>query len=773
MKRINRIIRLETVGPVLVTLLVLTFVVFTREFGRLAELLIRRHAELSTVGWAMLYLLPSILIFTLPFAFLIGTLIGFSRLSSDSEVVAMRAGGVSVHQMLWPVLQAGVLVTLITAGLNFFALAESNWKLRLLRHEIRGSPVFSQIKPRVFFEEFPGTLLYVEDADPRNGTWEGIFLADSTAEGEKRIILADRGRALTEEGTRRLQFHFEEGTAYGFAVDSPEEMTISRFGTLDIPLGPFDEDDDQEGDRVKRPRDKTTADLVADLRGGSDDDRRSSLVELHRRAALSLSGIIFAVLAVTLGIRAPRAGRGYGFMLSIVVAFVYYVLFATGSTLSRSEVLPIWIGVWGANLLMGGFALVTLRRADREWLLGHRIANTRPVLASLETLRRAGRSIVKASEAAGGFWSRLRAPNIRLRIARIVDLYLIRLFLLHVAATLAVVTALVCLFTFFEIIDDIVSNDIPYALVLEYFFFLQPRFLLVLIPISVLIATLVTFGSLERFNQIVAFKSCGISVYRITMPVLVMCLMITGLVFVMQEYILPYANQRQDNLRNVIKGNPVQTTQPGRRWIFGEEGRLYHYSLFGSPRNEFAGLFVYRLDLKESVLLEVDQAHRAEWDPASREWRLFNGWRRDFTADSFERFADRSLALPEKPDFFTEEVRESSKMTYLELRDYISDLQVGGLDVDYLKTELYKKLSFPIVNVIMVVLGVPFALSMGRKGAFYGVAAGILLGIVYWGTGGIFDVLGSSGLLAPTLAAWAPNVLFGGVALFFMSTVRT
>ncbi len=772
MRRLNRVIKLETRGPVLVTLVVLTFVVFTREFGRLAELLIRRHAELATVGKAVVYLLPSILIFTIPFAFLIGTLIGFSRLSSDSEIIAMRSGGVSVHQMLWPVLKTGVLVTVITAALTFVALPEANWKLRMLRHEIRVSPVFTHIKPRIFFEEFPGTLLYVEDVDPRTGTWEGIFLADSTVEGEKRIILANTGRAVAEEGTRRLQFHFEEGTAYGFAIDTPERVTISRFGTLDIPLEMTIEEEDEE--RVKRPRDKTTADLLADLRQGSDGERRSSLVELNRRAALPLSGIIFAVLAVTLGIRAPRAGRGYGVVLSIVIAFVYYVLFATGSTLSRSEVIPVGIGVWGTNIVMVGLALVTLRRADREWLMGHRLANTRPALRLMDLIRRATRFVVAALRAAGGLRSGMRRlPGVRLRIARIIDLYMVRLFLLHLLATLAVVTALVCLFTFFEIIDDIVANEIAYGLVLEYFFFLQPRFLLVLIPISILIATLVTFGSLERFNQIIAFKSCGISVYRIAMPVLVLCLLITGIVFVMQEYVLPYANQRQDNLRNIIKGNPVQTIQPGRRWIFGEEGRLYHYSLFGSPRDEFAGLFIYRLDLAESVLLEVDQAQRAEWDGALQEWMLFNGWRRDFGADSFERFVARSLALPEKPEFFAQEVRESGKMTYLELRDYISDLQIGGLDVDYLKTELYKKLSFPIVNLIMVVLGVPFALSVGRKGALYGVAAGVLLGILYWGAGGVFDVLGASGLLAPILAAWGPNVLFGSTALFLLSTVRT
>ncbi|HLV01377.1 MAG TPA: LptF/LptG family permease, partial [Acidobacteriota bacterium] len=92
---------------------------------------------------------------------------------------------------------------------------------------------------------------------------------------------------------------------------------------------------------------------------------------------------------------------------------------------------------------------------------------------------------------------------------------------------------------------------------------------------------------------------------------------------------------------------------------------------------------------------------------------------------------------------------------------------------EYLETELYKKLSFPLVTLIMTVLGVPFSLTMGRKGALYGIAAGVLIGIIYWGAFGVFDVLGSSGLLAPSLAAWGPNILFGTGAVLLLSGVKT
>ena len=112
-------------------------------------------------------------------------------------------------------------------------------------------------------------------------------------------------------------------------------------------------------------------------------------------------------------------------------------------------------------------------------------------------------------------------------------------------------------------------------------------------------------------------------------------------------------------------------------------------------------------------------------------------------------------------------------MAYGELQEYISALKQGGFEVDHLKTELYKKISFPFVNFIMSILGIPFAFTLGRKGTLYGMAAGVLLGIAYWGALGVFEVMGSSGLLSPLLAAWGPNLIFGAGGVLMLSTVRT
>jgi LPS export ABC transporter permease LptF/LPS export ABC transporter permease LptG len=754
-------------------LTVLTFVVFTREFGRLAELLIQRSAEPMTVARVVLYLLPTILVFTVPFAFLIGTLIGFSRLSSDSEVIAMRAGGVSVYQMLRPVMKVAIGVVVATAAFTFYLSPEGNWQLRLLRHNVQITPTYNQIKPRVFFEEFPNTLLYVEDIDLNTETWEGIFLADSSNPDEERVILARRGRLFSDEKGQRIQLHFESGTAYTVSQQNPERITMSRFATLDIPIDrPAGE---PEGIEVKRGRDMTLMDIVTNLRSSKRENSHEDWVELNRRIALPLGALVFALLAVTFGVRTPRKGRGYGLIISVTLAFTYYILFATGSSLSKNGVLPIWLGVWGANLFAGTLAIASLRFAEHDSPVLHRLANTAAAICitcAIERWRGHLGSVVAAFRARMEQRS-WRLPVIRFRLARIVDLFMVRSFLANFLVILLVCDLLVCLFTFFEIIDDIFQNNISYGDVVNYFVFLQPHMLLLLVPISILIATLVTFGSLEKFNQVTAFKSCGISVYRIALPVIVLALMVSGFIFVLQEYVLPYANQRQDSLRNTIKGSPAQISQPGRHWIFGEDGRLYNYYLFSFKRRTFVELSVYQLDFKNDEITEMVFAHQAEWDSVRADWLLRNGWFRDFKNQDFSAFQAQSFEFSEHPAFFDEEVRDSSKMTFEELRNYIENLQIGGFEVDYLKTELYKKLSFPIVNVIMALLGVPFALTMGRKGRLYGIAAGVLLGIAYWGAFGVFDVLGANGLLAPILAAWGPNVVFGTSATILLTMIRT
>jgi LPS export ABC transporter permease LptG/LPS export ABC transporter permease LptF len=775
--RLNRIFYREITGPCLIALLILTFVVFTREFGRLAEMLIRRNADAMMVAQIVLFILPSVLIFSIPFAFLIGTLIGFSRLSGDSEIIAMRASGVSVWQMLKPVLKVATLVALITAAFTCSLLPRGNWNLRLLTHELGFKPLQSEIKARVFNEQIPNTILYVEDIDLRTSIWKGVFVHTSSSNAQKRTILASRGDLITSEDGRRLQLHLEDGTVYDTNDVTPERDSMTRFGTQDVLL----QLPEMEAafSKPKRPKDKTIVELWNDRDRGKVADRNANNVEMYGRISLPLAALVFGVLAVTLGISRAKSGRGYGFVVSIVIAFSYFVMFDMGRNLAAGGVIPVWLGGWGPDILLAVVAVLSVYAASRERLVLERLIDNRlwaTVGCGLRRLARAVGGLFRGLAASAGrrFWD---VCTVCVQLTRVVDLYMLRNFLFYLVPTLLICTSLFYLFTFFELMDDIFKNNIPYRMVFDYFLFLIPQILILLVPISILIATLVTFGVLDKASEVVAFKSCGISIYRIAVPVVLLSALMGGGLFVLQEYVTPYTNQKQDSLRNVIKGRPAQTYyQLGRNWIFGEDDRLYNYRHFDSQNDIFADMSVYELDISENRLNWHLYAKKVRWDPATKNWIFSQGWRRDFTdgyEQKYETFNQRYFAFPERPSYFEQEVKESSKMTYGELKEYIHGLQRAGFDVDQLQTELYRKLSFPVVSLIMTILGIPFSFSMGRKGALYGIAAGVIIGIFYWGMFGAFEVMGANGLLAPVLAAWGPNILFSTAGLLMLSWVKT
>jgi len=313
--------------------------------------------------------------------------------------------------------------------------------------------------------------------------------------------------------------------------------------------------------------------------------------------------------------------------------------------------------------------------------------------------------------------------------------------------------------------------------VLDYFVFLVPQILLLVIPMSVLLAILINFGILEKSSEITALKAGGRSLYRIAVPVFIMAMGICTGLYLIQDYVLPYSNIRQDSLRNIIKGRPAQTSmRPQRKWIFGESGRIFNYDYYDASRRVFIALNIFEIDLHAENIRRRIHAARATLGPTG--WEMENGWVRDYSGEGegFAEFERRTFDLKEQASYFEKEVfepKESSMLTFQELNDYISYLRKSGYNATELQVELYKKISFPLSGLVMALVGIPFSFAMGRKGAFYGITISILLAMAYWGVFNIFDRMGAYGLLIPVLAAWAPNILFGAAGLALLLTIRT
>lgn len=290
-------------------------------------------------------------------------------------------------------------------------------------------------------------------------------------------------------------------------------------------------------------------------------------------------------------------------------------------------------------------------------------------------------------------------------------------------------------------------------------------------PLAVLIAVLVTFSVLNRNSEIVAMKATGISIYRLVVPIVSIAAVLAISLFLFDQYYLPQANRKQEALRNVIKGRPPQTyLNPNEKWIFGpkpqpgEPGCIFYYEFFDPDSNEFANLSVFEFNPSTFQLTRRIFARRAVWDQNSGSWLFQSGWVRDIQGASvtgYRTFPETSFPeLRAAPDYFKKEDLPSDEMNFGQLGRYIRDLRQSGFDTKRLSVALWQKLSYPLIAVVMAILAIPFALSMGRRGSITGVAVAIGVALAYWVINMLFGAMGYVNYLPAAIAAWSADILF-------------
>jgi LPS export ABC transporter permease LptG len=316
-----------------------------------------------------------------------------------------------------------------------------------------------------------------------------------------------------------------------------------------------------------------------------------------------------------------------------------------------------------------------------------------------------------------------------------------------------------------------------------YLFNLTPSMLYQIAPLAVLIAALVIFGVLNRNSEIIAMKATGISLYRMVIPIVSISLILAISLFLFDQYYLPQANRRQEALRAVIKGRPPQTfLHPEQKWIFGqthagEPGRIFYYQFFDPYRNEFANLSVFEFDPFTFQISRRIFAARAVWDRDSASWTLMNGWQRDIQGANVSTYRDfLKTTFPEihePPDYFTKEDLQAQEMNFGQLDHYIRDLRQSGFDTMRLRVALWHKLAYPLVAVVMAILAIPFALSMGRRGSLSGIAVAIGVALAYFVIDGLFGALGNVNFLPSALAAWSSDILFGLIGGYLLLRTPT
>jgi LPS export ABC transporter permease LptF/LPS export ABC transporter permease LptG len=782
MRLIDRYICRQIFSHSFLGLGIFTFVFFVPQLVRLMDLVVRHPGSWSDIATLFLSTFPGILSLTLPMGVLVGVLIGLGRMSADSELIAMSALGMGRRRLLVPVGILAIGATAITLAMTLWLSPLSVRAFRNIEDRLRAGQASYQVAPRVFDERFPRMVLYVNDIDSAATRWRGVFMA-GTDKGVSRLTLAEEAIVVADRSEGKLELHFRNGSVHEFSTDDPGHYSLSAFGERDFPV----DVKSAEGDHVSEPGipGRTTLALWRERK-----TQRDASVELQRRLAFPFACLSFALLAVPIGARPRRGGRAAGFLITLVLITGYYLTFTVGATLGRQGTIPVWAGIWAANFITAGLGLFLLPRLERmpgstrtalafEWVAGWPIWKLFSREKSPAPAQQNGK--VRNGAAQNGTTFRRWTFTKKIRrtgIPQLLDVYLLRGFVYYFILLTVAFTILFEVFTFFELLDDIAQHRTGILEVIQYFVYLACYLFYQLAPLAALVSVLVTLGIMTKNNELVAFKASGLSLYRIAVPLLLAGLFLAAGLVVLDDTYLPFANQRQDALRNQIKGRPAQTYyQPSRQWIFGENAKIYNYELFDPDRELFGGLNVFELDPATFQIKRRIYATRAHWDAQQGLWILESGWIREFNQGALTRYtpfmADALNELSEPPSYFNREVRQSYQMTWWELQRYIGDLQQAGFDVARLSVQLQKKLSFPLVAPIIILLAIPFSIFVGTRGAVGGLALGVGIAIVYWAASALTEAMGAVGQLPPLLAAWAPDTVFGFLGLYFFLKMPT
>lgn len=791
MRIFTRYILREVTSHALLGGALFTFVLFMRDLGHIIELVVRDSASLTEVLKIFAYLLPNFLIVTIPMAVLVGILLGLSRLAADSEITAMRAAGMGALDFVRIVSIVSAIAVALGLFNSLYLAPRSAAATLALEQSLKTSQASFEVQPRVFYEDFRNYVLYIQDVRPAAGAalWHHVFLADLTEPASPNITTADQAVVVNGD-PQTIRLHLLNGGQHQTSSTDPNQYNISTFASTDLPI----QTGLQEDTHLGRSDTPILALPLSELwrRGNSPDSnipgRTSRLyrIEFNRRFSYPFACFVLMLIGVPLGISSKRGGKSTGFVLTIALVFIYYFLSQIGIALAKNGKLSPVLGVWGANLLFAAAGALLLYQMSRGGIALGLISSIGVWINKLLVRLTRGRKI--ATEGNGNLdiatiLRRFRS-TFRIQFPLLLDDYVMREYATNFAMVLLSFSTLFIIFTFFELIGDIIRNRTPLVTVGDYLLNLIPFILYNVTPLCCLVAVLITFGTLGRSSELTAMKATGISLYRIVTPVLITTLLLAGGLFAFDELYLPAANRRQEALRSVIKDKPAQTfLRPDRKWISGQAGptgtpaRIFYYQFFDASKNVFANLTVFEFNPTTFALERRIFASSAHWNERVNQWVFENGWQRTFSGDTIASYQPFTItAFPEiheQPSYFVKEDRPSQEMSYNELSRYIADLKQSGFDTKRLSVQLNRKLAYPLITVVMAMLAIPFALSMGKRGSLAGIATAIGLGIAYWVVDGLFQAMGNVNTLPAVLAAWTPDLLFGIAGTYLLLRTPT
>jgi len=357
---------------------------------------------------------------------------------------------------------------------------------------------------------------------------------------------------------------------------------------------------------------------------------------------------------------------------------------------------------------------------------------------------------------------------------KILRKYICREFLKILLLSMSAFILIYLVVDFFARMDTFVEYEAAPTQVFLYYLYQIPGIGFQVFPLGVLMATLLGLAILSRNNEITAMKASGIILYRITLPLFLLGILASGLCFVGNEFVVPFSKRQSDDILLVdIRKKSRKTFIRNYKVWYRSQNAIYNFQIFNPQKDVLEGITLFEFD-DDFKLTRRIEAERALWK--GNVWHFYDVTIRDFrekTEIQTTRFEEKVIPIPETPDVFKEERRDTEEMGYYDLRRYIRNIEKGGYDATRYVVDLYAKLSFPFTCAIMVLIGIPFSTKTARSGGIaLPIVMSIVIGFLYWIILNLSLSLGHSGLLPPQLAAFAPHALFGLGGIYALISIR-
>jgi lipopolysaccharide export system permease protein len=358
----------EILVPFLIGLLLFSIVFMMGKTLYLTELLVNKGVSLLDIGKLLIYFFPSSLFLIIPIALLLGVLVTFARLSSDNEITALKASGVSLYQLTPSVLLLSIVAYLLTTFLVIYALPWGNQGLKNTLFNIAKTKAYAALKERTFNDSFDGVVIYVDKIPPKGNRLGGIFIHIEGTKGEEeaRTILAKEGYVVTDPNSQEIVLnltgvtgdHVVKGSKSYGRIESEALIQRLTFG----------------GDlsRIRKFRARRWEMSIGELKKkikikkSLGEDCTKYLMDLHMKFSIPFACIVYGLIGIPLGIQPRRSGKSYGFILGILVVLAYYILLTSAEMLSNKGTLPPVLASWAPNIVLMALAVYLLVQVGNE-----------------------------------------------------------------------------------------------------------------------------------------------------------------------------------------------------------------------------------------------------------------------------------------------------------------------------------------------------------------------------------------------------------------------